>query len=83
MNYAGIKHDLLSCVYDASPHKQNKYLPGSHIPVYSPERIKQDAPDVILILPWNLKDEIVSQLSYIKEWGGHFITAIPELTLLD
>jgi len=83
LNYAGIKHDLLNCVYDASPHKQNKYLPGSHIPVYSPERIKQDAPDVILILPWNLKDEIVSQLSYIKEWGGHFITAIPELTLLD
>ena len=83
LNYAGIKHDLLNCVYDASPHKQNKYLPGSHIPVYSPERIKQDTPDVILILPWNLKDEIVSQLSYIKEWGGHFITAIPELTLLD
>ena len=83
LNYAGIKHDLLNSVYDASPHKQNKYLPGSHIPIYSPERLKQDTPDVILILPWNLKDEIVSQLSYIKEWGGHFITAIPELTILD
>lgn len=83
LNYAGIKHDLLNCVYDASPYKQNKYLPGSHIPIYSPEKIKQDVPDVILILPWNLREEIVSQLSYVKEWGGHFITAIPELTIIN
>ena len=83
LNYAGIKADLLDCVYDASPHKQNKYLPGSHIPIYSPDRIKTDAPDVILILPWNIKDEIISQLSYIKAWGGEFITAVPELAFLE
>jgi len=82
LNYGGIKPDLLTCVYDASPYKQNKYLPGSHIPIYPPERIKIDRPDIILILPWNIKDEIVAQLSYARSWGAQFVTAMPELNYI-
>jgi 2-polyprenyl-3-methyl-5-hydroxy-6-metoxy-1,4-benzoquinol methylase len=79
LNFAGTKKDLLQFVVDASPHKQNKYLPGVHIPVYSEQKIKEIKPDFIVILPWNLKDEISNQLSYIKEWGGRFVVAVPEL----
>lgn len=83
LNYSGIKSDMIDFVVDASPHKQNKYLPGSHIPVVDESFIKKNKPWFVLILPWNIKDEIVDQLSYIKEWNGKFVTAIPELTMIE
>jgi C-methyltransferase C-terminal domain/Putative zinc binding domain/Methyltransferase domain len=82
LNYCGIKNDLIDYVVDANPHKQNKWMPASHIPVLSEEHLKADKPDFVLILPWNLKDEIVAQLSYIKEWGGRFVVPIPQLQIL-
>ena len=82
LNYCGIKGvDLIEFVVDASPYKQNKFLPGSHIPVVSEEEIKAYQPDYVLILPWNLKEEISEQLSYIKNWGAKFVIAIPKLTV--
>lgn len=83
LNYCGIKNDLISFVADANPHKQNKFLPASHIPVYSEEKIKEIKPNFVLILPWNLKEEIISQLSYIKDWGGNFVVSIPSLQVID
>ncbi len=83
LNYCGIKNDLISFVADANPHKQNKFLPASHIPVYSEQKIKEIKPDFVLILPWNLKEEISSQLSYIKDWGGKFVVSIPSLQVID
>lgn len=82
MNYCGIKYDLVDFVVDANPHKQNKFLPASHIPVVNEQYLKDAKPDFVLILPWNLKDEITTQLSYIKEWGGQFVIPIPELQIL-
>jgi hypothetical protein len=80
LNYCGIKgSDLISFVVDASPHKQNKYLPGSHIAVVSEEQIRELKPDYVIIFPWNLTTEISSQLDYIREWGGKFVVFIPEL----
>ncbi|MEN8214188.1 MAG: class I SAM-dependent methyltransferase [Pseudomonadota bacterium] len=80
LNYCGIKgSDLIAFVVDASPHKQNKYLPGSHIAVVSEEQIRQSKPDYVIILPWNLTEEISGQLDYIREWGGRFVVFIPEL----
>ena len=81
LNYAGIKSDLLPFVVDASPHKQGKFLPGSRIPVVGEYAIKKERPDFILILPWNIKDEIMTQLSYIKDWGGKFVVPIPTLKI--
>jgi hypothetical protein len=81
LNYCGVKKDLLPYVVDASPHKQSKYLPGSRIPVYAEDRIKQDKPDYVLILPWNLKEEIAAQLAYIRSWGGKFVIFIPDLQI--
>jgi len=81
LNFAGIKRDLLQFVVDASPHKQNKFLPGVHIPVFSEEKIKTEKPDYIVILPWNLRDEISSQLSYVREWGGKFLVAVPQIEI--
>jgi 2-polyprenyl-3-methyl-5-hydroxy-6-metoxy-1,4-benzoquinol methylase len=78
LNYAGIKgDDLIQFVVDAAPSKQGKYLPGSHIPVYDELKIKEYRPDFIVILPWNLKDEITEQLSYVREWGCQFVVFIP------
>lgn len=79
INYAGIRSDLISFVVDKNPHKQNKFLPGSRIPIYSEQMIKDKKPDYVVIFPWNLKTEISNQLSYIREWGGKFVVAIPEL----
>ena len=79
LNYCGIKSDLIHFVIDANPHKQNKYLPASHIPVLNEEQLKIAKPDYVIILPWNLKTEITDQLNYIREWGGIFVVAIPEL----
>lgn len=80
-NYCGIKKDLIPFVADASPHKQGKYLPGSHIPVVHTDIIHQYRPAFVLILPWNLRDEITDQLGFIREWGGRFVTAIPGLEI--
>lgn len=81
INYFGIRKDLLPYVVDASPHKQGLFLPGSRIPIVAEQKIRDTKPDYVLILPWNLKEEISEQLSYIREWGGKFVTAIPELTV--
>jgi len=82
LNYCGLRQDFIDYTCDLNPHKQGHYLPGSHIPIRSPEAILKDKPDVVLILPWNLKDEIVGQLSFIREWGGRFAARTPELALL-
>jgi hypothetical protein len=82
LNYCGIKCDLVDFVVDANPHKQNKFLPASHIPVVNEQYLKDAKPDFVIILPWNLKDEITAQLNYISEWGGQFVIPIPELTIL-
>ena len=80
LNYCGVKGtDLIEFVSDASPVKQNKFLPGSHIPVMPPDHIREARPDYVIIFPWNLKKEISEQLSYIRDWGGKFVTFIPEL----
>ena len=79
LNFAGIKEDLLTCVVDKNPAKQNKYLPGCRIPVVTEEHLKEIKPNYVLILPWNLEHEVVAQLDYIREWGGKFVTAVPEL----
>lgn len=81
LNYCGIRADLLPFVVDISPYKQGKYLPGSRIPVVSEEKLKELQPDFVLILPWNIQNEIMQQLSYIRGWNGQFVVAIPELTL--
>ena len=79
LNYCGIKKDLILFVVDASPYKQGKFLPGSHIPITAEEEIRKAKPDYVLILPWNIKDEIMEQLSYIRDWGGKFVVAVPEI----
>jgi SAM-dependent methyltransferase len=83
LNYAGVKPDLLPYVCDAAPSKQRKFLPGSHIPILSPEILKEDKPDFILILPWNIADEIIQQLAYVIEWGGTFVVAIPKVRSME
>ena len=79
LNFCGVREDFISFVVDACDFKQGHYLPGSHIPIVSEEMIREERPDYILILPWNLQDEIVSQLSYIREWGAQFVIPIPKL----
>jgi SAM-dependent methyltransferase len=82
LNYSGVKADLIDFVVDASPSKQGKFLPASHIPVVKEEVLIKGKPDFVIILPWNIKDEITRQLSYIKEWGGKFVVFIPKLEIL-
>lgn len=79
LNYCNIGPELIDFCVDASPHKQGLYMPGSHIPVYAPEALKEHKPDYVLILPWNLKREIATQHAYISEWGGAFVVPIPML----
>ena len=79
LNYCGIKRDLLAYAVDASPHKQGRFLPGSRIPVHSPEVLRVTRPDYVLILPWNLREEIIAQHAYIRTWGGQFVLPIPAL----
>lgn len=79
LNYAGIKTDLISFVCDAAAAKQGKYLPGSHIPILPPSAIAERKPEIIIILPWNIATEVKSQLSFAREWGATFVTAVPEL----
>jgi SAM-dependent methyltransferase len=82
LNYCGIGTDFLDFTVDISPHKQGSYLPGSHIPIHAPEAIREARPDVLFILPWNLRDEIVAQHDYIREWGGQFAVRVPRLELV-
>ena len=77
LNYCGIKTDIIDYTVDRNPHKQNNFLPGSRIPICAPDKIAETKPDYILILPWNLKDEITSQMAYVREWGGEFVVPIP------
>jgi hypothetical protein len=79
LNYCAIRTDFLDYTVDRNPHKHGKFLPGTHIPIFSPERIRETRPDYLLILPWNLKDEIMAQCSYIREWNGQFVVPIPEV----
>jgi hypothetical protein len=81
-NYAGVKPDLLAWVADANPHKQGKFLPGSRIPVVAPEQLAIERPDYVLVLPWNLLKEVSEQQAQIREWGGRFVIAVPQLTVL-
>lgn len=83
LNYCGIRTDFLDYTVDRSPHKQNCYLPGSRIPIKHPDQIRQDKPDYVLILPWNIKEEIISQMDHIKEWGGCFIVPIPDAHIIE
>jgi C-methyltransferase C-terminal domain/Putative zinc binding domain/Methyltransferase domain len=82
LNYCGIRTDLLEFTVDRNPYKQGQFLPGTHIPIRHPEALEQARPDFILILPWNLKDEIVAQLSYAREWGARCVVPIPEVEVL-
>ena len=81
-NYAGIKPDLINFVCDASPSKQGKFLPGSRIPILPPEALRENKPDIILIIPWNIATEIIQQHAYVREWDGIFIIAVPELQII-
>jgi SAM-dependent methyltransferase len=82
LNYCGIRTDFLAYTVDANPHKQNLFLPGTHIPIRHPDQIRKDKPDYVLILPWNIRDEIIDQISYIREWGGKFIIPIPSVQVI-
>jgi hypothetical protein len=82
LNHCGIRSDLLAYTVDRSPHKQGMFLPGTHIPIYAPERIAETKPDYVLVLPWNLREEISDQLAYVQSWGGRLVFPIPALEVL-
>jgi hypothetical protein len=82
LNYCGIRTDLLEFTVDRSPHKQGKFLPGTRIPIHPVERIRETKPEFVLILPWNLKEEIAAQMSYVRDWGGRFAVPIPDVEVL-
>ena len=79
LNYCGIREDFIEFVVDRNPYKQGKFLPGTHIPIFAPEKIDRERPDYVLILPWNLRGEITKQLSHVRDWGAKFVVAIPRL----
>jgi SAM-dependent methyltransferase len=83
LNYCGIRSDFLDFTVDRNPYKQGKFTPGTRIPILAPEKIREARPDYLFILPWNLKDEVIKQNAFIREWGGKFVVPIPELTVLD
>ena len=83
LSLSGIKPDLLPYVCDAAPSKQGKFLPGSHIPILTPAALREDKPDIVLILPWNIADEIIDQHAYMREWGGIFVSAVPEMKFME
>jgi hypothetical protein len=82
LNHCGIRSDLLSYTVDRSPYKQGKFLPGTHIPIYAPERLAETKPDYVLVLPWNLREEISKQLDYVRSWGGRLVFPIPALDIV-
>lgn len=81
LNYCAIRADFVDYTVDRSPHKQGRFLPGTHLPIHHPDRIRETKPDYLLILPWNLKDEIMGQMAHIRSWGGRFVVPIPEVTI--
>jgi SAM-dependent methyltransferase len=81
LNYCGIRTDFLDYTVDRNPYKHGRFTPGTHIPIHPPEKLAETRPDYILILPWNLKDEIIAQLGYTQEWGARFVVPIPEVTV--
>jgi hypothetical protein len=83
LNYCGIRQDFIEYVVDRNPHKQGLFTPGTHIPVFSPEKIEQTKPDYIVILPWNLTDEVTKQLAFVRDWGAKFVVAIPTLRVIE
>ena len=83
LNYCGIGTDFLDYTVDISPHKQGHFLPGTHIPIYHPRVIRETRPDYVLILPWNLRDEIIEQLADIREWSGRFVVPIPKVEVIE
>ncbi len=82
LNYCGVRTDFINFTVDRSPHKQGAYLPGTHIPIFHPDKIAETKPDYILILPWNIKDEIMEQLAYVREWGAKFVLPIPQVEVV-
>ena len=83
LNYCGVRTDFVDFTVDRSTYKQGKFLPGTHIPILPPEAMREAKPDYVLILPWNFKDEIMSQMAYVREWGGRFVVPIPETRVLE
>lgn len=83
LNFAGVRPDLLPYVVDRNPAKQDRFMPGSRIPIVAEDHLKADRPDFVLILPWNLRDEVTTQLAYVRDWGGRFVTAVPCLTVTE
>jgi hypothetical protein len=81
LNFCGIGKELINYTVDISPHKQELYLPGTHIPIYHPDKLLETKPDFLIILPWNLKNEIVNDTNFIRNWGGKFVTFIPEVSI--
>ena len=79
LNYCGIRTDFLDYTVDRNPYKQNKFTPGTHIPIFAPDRIRETRPDYVFILPWNVRDEVAEQLDYIRTWGGQFVVPIPDV----
>ena len=83
LNYCGVGTDLIDYTVDKSPHKQGHYLPGVHIPIRDPAEIRRTRPDYVFILPWNLKDEIIEEMSFVREWGGRFMVRAPEMSIVE
>jgi hypothetical protein len=83
LNYCGVRSDMVDFTVDRSPHKQGRFLPGTRLPIRHPDALRQGRPDYVLILPWNLKDEVVEQCSFIRAWGGRFVVPIPQVEVFD
>ncbi|MFO7482863.1 methyltransferase domain-containing protein [Oceanibaculum nanhaiense] len=83
LNFAGVRTDLLPYVVDRNPAKQGRFMPGSRIPIVAEDHLQADRPDFVLILPWNLRDEVTAQLAYVRDWGGRFVTAVPRLAVTE
>jgi hypothetical protein len=83
LNYCGVRTDFLDYTVDRSPHKQGRFLPGTRIPIHGPDRLRETRPDYVLILPWNLKEEIMEQMADVRSWGGRFVVAIPEVRVFE
>ena len=82
LNYCGIRNDFIDYVVDKNPHKQGRFLPGTHIPIHTPEKISETKPHYVLILPWNIQEEVIEQMSMVRSWGGQFVVPIPEVKVL-
>jgi hypothetical protein len=83
LNYCGIGTDFLDYTVDRSPYKQGRFLPGTHIPVRAPEAVRKTRPDLLFVLPWNLKDEVMEQMAFVREWGGRFLVTCPEIEVYE